>query len=138
MKADQPPQPNNPDWAELEKDPKFEKILLTYLAILLLNKKFGADFYEEYSNLNIRRKFEGLTGEIIPPKDDEELIEKFKDAIRDPLIPEIAAYERKIGSIKSISEMLAFAKDEGLEFSAEEMQTERKEALDFMVNEDGK
>ena len=121
LEGSQNPNPKKPaDWTELDSDPKFQESFLRLLSILLLNKKFGKDFYESYRRFNINKAFES-----------QSMSEFFKN----PLIPEIAQFEEKIAEIKTVQEMFSFAKAENIEITPEEINEAKIDTIDLMDSE---
>lgn len=135
-----PQNPNfeKPIWNELETDPKFQENFMVYLKLLVLEKKFGAEFYENYQILSMRKALENDKGEVVMPKvlDNETLRKGFANVFENPLIPEVAALENKLQKIKTAEGLLAFAKKEGVEITSEEIEQSKKHTITFMAEED--
>ena len=124
--------PETLDWKLLEKDTNFQKHLLTRLQIMLLEKKFGREIYEEFDSLNIRAQLEDSTGQVKIPKTEAELIEAVVKAERNPIIPEIVEFRNKVTNMGTINEIMALADREGLKFTSEEIEQARNDALIVM------
>ncbi len=57
-----PPQKSPDEWAELEKNPRFQRLLVQNLQIALVDKKFGPNIIDAHRNLMLRREFENEEG----------------------------------------------------------------------------
>jgi hypothetical protein len=111
------PSPEKPDWSELDSDPIFQKNLVTNLEILILEKKFGVEFYENYQMLSLRKMLE-------TPLSDGEV-----------LISEVADFEDRLGKIKTVEGLIVFAKAENLEITPKELEEAKKHTIEFMASE---
>jgi len=112
-----PQKPKSNEWTELDKDPKLQLNILICLKIFILEKKFGKEFYEEYEHLSIKKVLEDPTVNV------------------GPLIPEVGAFEKKLHSIKTVEEMIAFAKEEKIPITSDDMELLKKQAVQFMAED---
>ncbi|OGI67218.1 hypothetical protein A2823_02195 [Candidatus Nomurabacteria bacterium RIFCSPHIGHO2_01_FULL_41_91] len=98
-----------------ESSPIFQKYFLIMLRRTILEKKFP--FYESYQRHSVEQAMKA------DPEDDIE-----------PLIAEVAEYEKKLKNKKS-AELIKFAKEEGLELTDEEIQAAKNDAKDVLIHD---
>jgi hypothetical protein len=120
------------DWKLLEGDREFQKYFLIRLQIILLEKKFGKETYWEFETLNVRAQMEDSTGQIRVPETEDGRNEVLAKADKNPIIPEIGAFRNQVDNTSTVNEITGLAKTEGLEFTPEEIERAKREALVVM------
>jgi len=105
---------------ELEKGSDFLKVLLVYMVHLLLIKKFGETFYNQYVELQLE-KLNGM-GE----HEDYE-----------PMIAEIDVLAEKAYECVSLDQLIALAEINGVKFTENEINAEKRKTItDLMRDSD--
>jgi predicted RNA methylase len=130
--------PEKPDWSELDADPKFQENFLVFLRILLAEKKFGQEIYEDYEMLSILKelKYSSSKGQTQDVNDlgafNGVVARVSKDG---PSVNEIYLFEEKTKRLKTLEEVIAFSKEENIEITSEELAQAKKNVIELMEDD---
>lgn len=128
-------------FSQLEQDPMFQKGMVIGLTPTVMKKKFGEEFMAGYNDRMINRaqgdedgdsrNLEGASSEERLEMAEKYFVENFELEENDPLIPEVAGFERKLREIKTTEELSTLLKAENITLTDEEIQKAKRTATIF-------
>ena len=120
---------HEPNWTELENDPRFLEELLLELQIRIPEKKFGEELWWKHRQLSGRRAMEDQQGNFRRPETTEDFAKAMAASSESPLIPEMGQLEKDLEQADTLEKMLVVANKHGVEITSEEMHEAKKGAL---------
>jgi|SRR6185503_5389986 len=114
-----------------EHDPEFQLAYFTTLSDLLIDKKYGPGFYNEYRHNEVRRLRGDQTG---APSEADKLDFIRKVTSEEPSLPEVNSFVRLVSNNSDVAHLIKFADEIGLGFTEDELQTAKKEAREWHNN----